>query len=673
MKFTKFQANTKIWLFYLILLISYNSIVKSTSLRNKMKQEITSNLPSINRVSILITNNKSNSSFQSKVRFSQNGIILNPYLDENLDEKLLNLVTQKSDDDSHILDYRVLRDCNGKESENKKEISIELQPKSLENRAQNSDYKMTISISRDFEEFKRLFSLKNIPIDYNDSISAKLKELVNRDCLKRKNHISELKDRYSSDIQSYQEKKKILQDIINKVKIKESELSAIKSSMTDTSSQISDIENLEQSYNRQLSSIQKLKEGTRKLVQAEQMKIKTLITQEKDITEKEFKTAEDLKNKNEELNELKKNFDNLMEENKKVENAIISYQNRLSETENKLSEVNSNILKNNYEIDNKNKENESNNKQIDKYETEIQRLIAEEANTKKKTEEITDEKNKLETDISNTKDEIQNIEEKINDLIKSKSMKQEKLKNLYDTNKLKEEEISRLSVEQERININKNETTQKKIHLEDFLSKQISKKITKLTKIKLLLDKEKEFLVSKTTSIKEKISNHKKVHTKLSERIDLNKGIINKNEKLVYGLVKEKGDIENAKNEIINKRRDRESKLVNLRNEDIDFESEIENVSKSLRSSKENFRTYNTLHQEFKEKVDPIEKTYKDLISSKKIVENDLKNLVKSIKEYSKKIKEETPSAVIMVDMAEDDAFSSAGDKWKDLINRIIY
>ena len=93
-----------------------------------------------------------------------------------------------------------------------------------------------------------------------------------------------------------------------------------------------------------------------------------------------------------------------------------------------------------------------------------------------------------------------------------------------------------------------------------------------------------------------------------------------------------------------------------------------------MKLSKENFTTYSSLNQEFNEKVDPLRIKYQQFQDKKKELEVEIKEQKKRIKEKSKIMKNETPSAVIMMDMAEDDALSiESGNRWKKLIDKIIY
>ena len=111
-----------------------------------------------------------------------------------------------------------------------------------------------------------------------------------------------------------------------------------------------------------------------------------------------------------------------------------------------------------------------------------------------------------------------------------------------------------------------------------------------------------------------------------------------------------------------------------IKNDSLNYKSEIENIRNSLKLSKENFTTYSSLNQEFNEKVDPLRIKYQQFQDKKKELEVEIKEQKKRIKEKSKIMKNETPSAVIMMDMAEDDALSiESGNRWKKLIDKIIY
>jgi len=53
-------------------------------------------------------------------------------------------------------------------------------------------------------------------------------------------------------------------------------------------------------------------------------------------------------------------------------------------------------------------------------------------------------------------------------------------------------------------------------------------------------------------------------------------------------------------------KKDRELKINTIKNDSLNYGNEIENITKSLKISRENFNTYSSLNEEFKEKIDPL-------------------------------------------------------------------
>ena len=69
------------------------------------------------------------------------------------------------------------------------------------------------------------------------------------------------------------------------MRLKDKEIESLTHNLNDTNNQIKDINSLEGSYAAQLKSLETLKQGTSKLIEAEENKIKEMNDQENEYTE----------------------------------------------------------------------------------------------------------------------------------------------------------------------------------------------------------------------------------------------------------------------------------------------------------------------------------------------------------------------------------------------------
>lgn len=668
MKFISNKFIAKIVCFLCLLSIS-TVLNNKTFLRASIKNQ--SNL-SFSEVVVQIDNKDEEAEFTSNVKLLKEGILIDPAV--GLNEKLLKLISEKTEDESFMVDYRLLRSCSGLESENKESVTISLSPKSLENRTTNDNLKFKMTFKRDKGAFQNLFDERKFKFNNDDSLSERLKKIIESDCEDRKDQIHTLKKSFSSEIENLREKKEALSKINKRLLIKDKEIDSLTVNLNDTKNQISDITNLQDSYSKQLKSLETLRSGTNKLIEAEERKIQEFSEQEHNLNEDSLGLINELKDTEGKYSALKKEYIQLNDEIKEAENNLTNVQRKISENEAKLSDVQSKEIKNNYELQFKEKDKTETESKIKVTSTELESMILKEDQINKDSKRITTDKSELDKEIAKTNDEIKSLEQQINELIISKTKKEESVKNLYEQNRLKEEALSKLSVEKERLRITKDELVQKEDKLKSTLEDIINKHLSKLNTVKKLLSGESNYYNNKKTDLKKELVSYIKSKSSSQDKLDQNTKRIESIEKEIYRIKKSQVDLENSKNEIAMKKKEKESKINNIKNDSINYRNELENITKSLKSSKDNFVTYSSLNQEFKEKVDPLKIKYQELLDKKKELEGDIRSQKKRIKEKAKTIKNEAPSAVIMVDMAEDDALSlDSGHKWRKLVDKIIY
>ena len=113
------------------------------------------------------------------------------------------------------------------------------------------------------------------------------------------------------------------------------------------------------------------------------------------------------------------------------------------------------------------------------------------------------------------------------------------------------------------------------------------------------------------------------------------------------------------------------------------YSGEIENVNKSISSTEENMKTFQDIMNDLITKKGPNEQIYNTLNDDKSKKENSIHLENQRIKELAEKLKKEVPSATIMVDLAQDEAFNNvtennsenspdAKPKWRTLVEKII-
>jgi len=604
------------------------------------------------------------------------GIIISTFENDGND-KMLRLISEKLDSDAYLIDFRLFRSCNMKPkiSNNGNNLSLTFSPKSLENRSKNEKFDITVDV-KDFRSFISSELYKT-----EESVDKYLSEK----CKTRKNSVNNLKNNFTENIKTFAEKKKELAELNSKLNKHINELESVKTAVFDTESQITDINFLKKSYQTQLKSIASLTNGTNKLISKESQKSVDLREKEMDLGGNLNKKVDEIKNKEEEIIKEKENFHKLIENSKDIENSLIKQQKRLSEEENNLSSVNQNKMKLTYDL----KNDKENLKKIKSQEIslnkEIQKLAEVNDEKNKKLKTINKQKVELNASIELEKHEIENIQKQINDLILKKSKTEENLKTKYDQLNLKEDEISKTRIELDSNASQMKNLENKKSNLEEKDEKSTVSSINNLdNQLKFVIENYENTnkRLEKAKMRIDEINTKRQNNDKLSEE---NKENLNQKTKQYALLQTEKNDLEKRINEISIERKDKENKLRNLRMESTNYKGEISNINKSLSSASDNLETFTSILNDFKTKLDPLNKKHKELLDTKQKLEALVKNLRKEIKGTSNLLKKETPSATIMVDLAEDEAFNNMNSeentggpkghremKWRQLIDNII-
>lgn len=587
-------------------------------------------------------------------------------------EALLRLVSEKLDSDSYLIDYRLMRSCDFtiKFSQDKNNLIISFSPQSLENRNKNDKFDIQVEI----------YNYRTFIPDDKYKTEEDIKAFLSNQCEERKKTVSTMKRNLELAILDYHKKSKELGNLNKKIYSQSQETENLKTAIQETEAQVKDITYLQNSYEMQLKSIFSITSGANKLISKENDKKIEIMEQIANLQKEISDKSEFMKNKEDNLSKLKDKYAKTMEKSKDVENSIINYQKELADIENSLSNLNSNKLRLDFELKNTDSRRISAENSVNDISLEINKYNKKNKDNLKKINKLTDEKNKVENFISDEKEEIKKLEREINDLILKKSKKEENLKNKFDQIKNKEDQIANLKIDSEQYISNIKRLTEKKEKLEGAEKSEISFKIENLvSRIDGYKSEQKKINANSkriTQQLKEMNDQKETVNKNLN---DLSKDIDNINNE-ISSLNKSIMDLEKKRTEMSVEIRDKESKLKNLKSESVNYSTETETVKKSLNSAKENLKTFNGILTDFKAKLTPVELKYKTLLKDKTRFERAVKDQKRKIKDAAAELKKTTPSAVVMIDLAEDEAFndlvtedtSDGKAKWKVLVDKII-
>jgi len=136
---------------------------------------------------------------------------------------------------------------------------------------------------------------------------------------KRKETIRNLKKKLKENLKSHSN----LQSLIKSSKLtyekSNKELNAFNANVRDTTNQISQIIELKGSYDQQLKSLSKLNIGSKKIIYKQQADYNSLVVTSNEIKMKVKKNEEKIKILTEKDSELKKKYQNTINENKGIE------------------------------------------------------------------------------------------------------------------------------------------------------------------------------------------------------------------------------------------------------------------------------------------------------------------------------------------------------------------
>jgi chromosome segregation ATPase len=654
--------------FVITILLLFITLSSAAHLRSRTSAEANFSFTNLNLKVNGINNFKGHVGLDAEGK----GIVIST-TESDSNDKMLRLISEKLDSDAYLIDFRLFRSCDLQPKINKygKNLSLTFSPKSLENRSKTEKYDVTVEIM----DFRSFISEEKY------STEEQIKDYLYKRCATRKNAVETLKRLLSDSIRTFTDKTVELGLVNEKLSTQSAELESLRTAVADTQAQIKDINYLQNSYKMQLKSIDSLTNGANKLISKETENQKEIKEKENSFGKKLQKKLEAIKNKEAEIAKEKEIFRKLIDEAKEIENSMIKQQSNLAEEENNLSNINTNKMKLSYDLKNA-------KTTLKKIKEQVASLIGEIEKMKKTTGESDLKLKRIKAQKSELS-EIENFQKKINELILKKSKKEEALKQKFDLLNSKEDEISKLKIE-----IDSNYSGIKS--LED--KKENLKLKEEKTSLAEISNVEAQYIATRASAEKAN-ANVEKVKTKLSEinsrrdainkSSDENKSKISQKSQNLMKLQSDKNEIEKRINDSQLGRKDKEIKLKNLKAESFNYKNEIANIDKSLLSAQDNLETFNSILTDFNAKLSPVEEKFNGLVKEKQRTEADIKAFKGKIKSASVQMKKETPSATIMIDLAEDEALdnSSNGEesplsgkangkdtqaKWRQLIDNII-
>jgi chromosome segregation ATPase len=601
--------------------------------------------------------------FKAHVALNEKGIVISS--DNGLhDENLLRLVAEKLESDNYLIDYRLFRNCEMKialTGENK--MRVNFSPKSLENRSKNEKF----DINLDVLNYRSV-----LPANVVNEVD--IKGYLQGQCQNRKNEILKIKNNFRKIIEEYKTRSNRLSDISKNVFSKNQEVENVTSAIADAEKQITDISKLKDSYQMQLVSIDSLTQGANRLVVKENERTAELQSQQTDLVKRIEETQKDILAREESLTKIKENNRKAIERSKDVESAMISYQKELSEVDGNLSNIRSSKLGFEYDLKNARMQSDQVEKDLSSLINEVQRLEGVSRENNEKSEIALKDKNDIESLIQKDRSDIKSIEEQINNLILEKSKKEESLKNKFDRLKSKDEELVNLHLENDQILSKIKRLSNNKEKVETAERVEIQNRIEKINENIIKSQKSEAELASKQLNLKKGFDEKNQTKENLQLILNKNNKDIDKINKEILGINNKRIELEHTLSQTMSDIRVKSNKLKNLRTESTNYDSEKNSIKRSLSIADENLETFKGILNEFSTKLMPLQKDYEAINTEKCGLEKEMKDFNSEIKSLASGLRKETPSAAVMIDLAEDEAFNTdtKSIKWKVLIDKII-
>ena len=333
----KFNINQ---IFKLTIIFIFLSFVCLTKLRVDPEDSLNLEDQTSSEISL---NGPSNNKFKGHVIFENEGrgIVIKSTNGEQND-KLLKLVSDKLNPDTYIVDYRLMRNCEFSvyfSGENKKNIKLVFSAKSLENKNKNEKFEIKLEIMNFSKFFPKI-----------EKTEMAIQNKIKTQCEKRKERINSFKSDLITQFSDYKENLDKNKFIRSKIKSSKKRADGFNSSIKDITSQITQINSLQKSYENQKKNLELLMNGSNKLLRKERRDFNSTIYINIEINNNLKENSIQLKKLSERENQLKKNYESFILEQKGIEGEMIKMNEKLSETDKQISSLSRNKLLDEYEI-----------------------------------------------------------------------------------------------------------------------------------------------------------------------------------------------------------------------------------------------------------------------------------------------------------------------------------
>jgi chromosome segregation ATPase len=601
------------------------------------------------------------SDFKGHVGLVPNGIIISSN-DILQDQKVLNLVAETySEPDSYIIDYRLFKSCDINTSIVQDKLRISFSPISLENRNKVDNF----DISLDITNYNKLF--EGVA---DDQIGLQLKSK----CQGRKKAVAELKEQFTKAVEEYKTKYTSFADATKQLRAQTKQVEEMRANVQETKNQLKDITSLKETYQTQLKSIDNLTLGANKIITNENQKSKELETEGNKLRAIIKETTDSIKQKEEAINKLKESNINVLKRLKDIENTIINLQKDLAEVDGTVANIKSTKLGLDYDLKTDMLQTTQLDKSLSNFNIEIEKLEIKSKENKNRSEAALKAKNDLDKMIIASKNEAKAIEEQINQLIVKKSQIDGSTIVKYEQLYAKKEEIENLRLENEQVLLNIKRMTLNKENIEKVEKVEAQSKIDKINREISKIEKRQSDLSTKQSKINRNLSDSMKTKDNLQQMQNKNNKDVEKLTQDITNLNNSRIDSEKRLSQITTNLDVETNKVTNLRTEAVNYDTEKSTIKKQLSIAEENYNTFEEISNEFTNKLNTVQTGYNQLSQRKNNLEIDMNTSKAHIKKLADGFRKETPSAIIILDMAEDEALNddAKSTKWKVLIDKII-
>lgn len=650
--------------FLYALIISFLSTY--TSLCIKLKE--TSRLSNIQ---LYLSNTTSPTQFRAHIMLDEQnrGIIISPSI-YNSPEKYLRLVGEKQEgyEDTFLIDFRLFRSCDLPISFSDADgtnLNILISPFSLENRNKNSN--LTINI--ELINYQQTFPNKKL---------TEVKDILKQYCLSRKNEINTYKTQFLDNYKLLLSHKANISKLNALLNEEETKLLKYNSTISNAKNQLHSIQLLNNSYTVQLNSLKSINKGSVNLINDSQSKINELTDDLHKIEGNIINTNDKIDLNDNNIQQHKKEMHTFLVAYQQYENELLTNKKNISVIENDISNLNLKQMRIDLELKEEKSKLNQTEQAINEHNTQILKIQNELYNLTNSISNIKNENIIIQQNINQHKTKMSQIENQITSLLQMKSSLQDDIHKQFNLLISNENKIISMTNQTDNMQTElrrlQNETkillNNDKVNYINNISlfKNESTNITNMkdVKNKMLLQ------------LQDKMNNNLHSKTELDMKIHNVNVTINKLNDTNEKLKREMTFALNEKNNIMKQIKDKENKIMNLKGEINDYMNDINTIIKKVGTAEQNMKTLMSIVDEYQHIKQPYESNIMKINQEKNEVESKYKEAIYDLKRISNVLKNNTKSARIVIELAEDEIFNNNnttinnGNKIEAIISKII-